>query len=99
VPEIWPEYVEWDHNNLGYSTRRVSQREIDQVIANVPTYRVNRLGRAGNLVASGKRTAAGAWSWLWCGSPTFAVSDRSTHGRTDEPARAGCPYDDRRAAC
>jgi hypothetical protein len=54
VPEIWPEYVEWDHNNLGYATRRVSQREIDQVIANVPTYRVNRLGRAGDLVAFGK---------------------------------------------
>lgn len=54
MPEILPETVEWDDENLAHATAHgISMEEITQVIANGPVYRRNRRGRAADLLAFG----------------------------------------------
>jgi hypothetical protein len=54
VPDVWPDAVEWDDVNTVHATAHgVSAEEIEQVIANGPTYRRNKRGRAGDLLAVG----------------------------------------------
>ncbi|XVV09619.1 hypothetical protein ACQP2X_32845 [Actinoplanes sp. CA-131856] len=54
MPEIWPEHIEWDEQNLEHATRHgVSADEIDQVLTGGPEYNRNKKGRSGDLLATG----------------------------------------------